>query len=130
VVLERGDHAVVLHHLARDVGVVQIGLDDQVLEQRVVPGLDMVHGLVERHVQHRLLPEEVVERDLDQAGGLAHAGPRHDQAEVALAQTAVDRVLEDPDRAGLVHVLAIHGRACLTSTWMTTWTWPCRPPSR
>jgi hypothetical protein len=111
------DHPVLDHVGADLVAILEAVAQGDVVEQRVVPRLHVLERLPERHVQHVLVAHEVVEADLHQAGGLADAGARHDHPQVALPEPTMDGLLEDPQRAMLVHVFGVHAHELLRSRY-------------
>ena len=52
-------------------------------------------------MQHLLAPEQAVERDVREAGGLADALPGREHPQVPLAQPAVNGFFQHPYRAPL-----------------------------
>src|SRR5262245_59586651 len=80
----------------------------EVHENLVVKLAHVIEGLVEGDVQGLAAAHGVVQSDADKEGGLADtmAGDHH--ADVAAAEAAMNRVLEQPQRVPFVEFLAIH----------------------
>ena len=83
------DHAVVGDGLADLVDIGQLRLLDKVIKESVVPRLNVVNGLADGDVQHFTLTQQIVESELDQAGGLTDAGAGHDHTQIASTEAAM-----------------------------------------
>ncbi len=81
----------------------------EIEEDLVVVRAHVIDRVLVRDVEHPAIAHQIVERDLHEQRRLADAVARGDDTDVAAAEPAVHRFLEDPHRAPLVHFLAIHG---------------------
>jgi len=102
------DHPVAVDERTHLLQVRQIGDPSQVVEQNVVPGLDVLEILPQRDVEHRLLPHGAVETDLDEKGRLPHPGACHDDTQLTGRQSPLAASFENPDRASGVDLFHIH----------------------
>ena len=104
----------VLDDLVVDVhGVLQFPVLGDLLEDVLVPGDDVVDAARIRDVDDGLALEQLVRGDVDQAGRLAHAFGRGEDADVPAAQPAVDGFLQNPQRAPLDQFGFDHRRTLL-----------------
>ena len=103
--------AVLADEHANLVSVLELIDLGEIIEQRVVPRVDVIQILTERDVEDGSLSHRIVETDLNEKCSLADAGARHDHAEVPRAQTTMGRALQDSEGAVFVDFLAKHLKA-------------------
>ena len=118
---QREDEPVALDVELDRLGGLQLRGGHEIVEDLVVVGADVIDGVLVRDVEHAPIAHQIVERDLHEQRGLAHAVSRGDHAHVAAAEPAVHRLLEDPHRAPLIDFFTVHGSMLLTSP-----SWPAR----
>ncbi|MCZ7620523.1 MAG: hypothetical protein M5U32_20235 [Myxococcota bacterium] len=82
---------------------------DELLEDGVVVRADVLHGVIERDVQHRLAVQQIVERHVDDERGLPDAVPGEHQAEMSPTEAPVESLLEQAERRSGIQEAADHG---------------------
>ena len=88
--------------------VVQTGRVREVVEQRVVPRLDVCQVLSEGDVQHWLLAHGRIKADLNEESRLADSSAGHDHAQLARSQATAATVLQNADRAVRADLICVH----------------------
>ena len=78
--LEGHDHPVPLHHVDQFVRPADTVLLQDVPKNVIIPGPGLVDGLADTDMDDPVAEQYGIQGDLDQQGGLAQAGPGHDQA--------------------------------------------------
>ncbi len=80
----------------------------EIIENGPVVCGNLFRGFAYGYMDKFSLSEKVVECDMDQAGGLAHAGTCYKYTKISFPQTTLRRIIEDFQRAYFNEIVSNH----------------------